>query len=104
MEVITFESKPTSNDMDKILFDHFKGLGPNEACMVLVKTNYTNYLSYVKRRDFIWTIQVRVGKKNLYLSSKTGTWIGRSDFLDWIKEDHPDSLEWLLFNPEWLEQ
>jgi len=98
-----FESKPTSNDMDKILFDHFKGLDLNEACMVLVKTNYTNYLSYVKRRDFIWTIQVRVSKKNLYLSSRTGTWIGRSDFLDWIKEDHPDSLEWLLFNPEWLE-
>ncbi len=103
MEVITFESKPTSNDIDKILFDHFKGLDSNEGCMVLVKTNYTNFLSYIKKDGFIWTIQISVGKKNLYLNSKSGSWMARHDFLDWIKEDHPDSLEWLLFNPEWLE-
>lgn len=107
--VITFESSPTSDKMEKVFKEHLK---TNNNGFCVVKNYDTNFLSYLDigglvgpvtfDRAWIWTIQIQRDRKNRYLNQINQKWLNKSDFVDWIIESYPDSFEWLLFNPEWL--
>ena len=97
----------------KTLRDYFNASAENK---VFFRTSAGNgqieYLTYTEKGAesyayYVWCIAIYKPKyceyrKFTVSNSDANLLLKRPEFIDWIKEDYPQSFEWLLFNLEWL--
>lgn len=102
--VLNFGHSVSSDEMNAALDNHFKSL-PNAIC--IVNAWDTEYLTYAEKKlvapHWVWTIQLSRAGSARYLDHRGIDYIGKTQFVDWVKESYPDSFEWLLFNQRFLQ-
>lgn len=114
IKVLDFDSATLGYyKLRKTLRDYFNASAENK---VFFRTSAGNgqieYLTYTEKgvksyAHYVWRITIYKPKYCEYRkfnmrNDDAHVLLNRQEFIDWIKEDYPQSFEWLLFNLEWL--